>query len=68
MYKISVCLFLSVSLSLSVCLSHQTLSLWLNTDIKQAMLLRGKCRKQKKSGYGCVGGQDENSECMCAKY
>ena len=19
-------------------------------------------------GYGCVGGQDENSECMCAEY
>ena len=46
MYKISVCLSLSVSLS--VCLFHQTLPVWLNTDIKQAMLLRGKCRKQNK--------------------
>ena len=27
---------------------HQTLPPWLNTDIKQAMLLRDKCRKQKK--------------------
>ena len=27
---------------------HQTLPSWLNTDIKQAMLLRDKCRKQKK--------------------
>ena len=27
---------------------HQTLPPWLNTDIKQAMLLRNKCRKQKK--------------------
>ena len=29
-------------------LKHQTLPPWLNTDIKQAMLLRDKCRKQKK--------------------
>ena len=27
---------------------HQTLPPWLNTDIKQAMLLGDKCRKQKK--------------------
>jgi len=27
---------------------HQTLPQWLNTDIKQAMLLRDKCRKQIK--------------------
>ena len=27
---------------------HQTLLPWLNADIKQAMLLRDKCRKQKK--------------------
>ena len=27
---------------------QQTLPPWLNTDIKQAMLLRDKCRKQKK--------------------
>ena len=27
---------------------HQTLPPWMNTDIKQAMLLRDKCRKQKK--------------------
>jgi len=27
---------------------HQTLPPWLNADIKQAMLLRDKCRKQKK--------------------
>ena len=27
---------------------HQTLPPWLNTDIKQAMLLRDKCKKQKK--------------------
>ena len=29
-------------------MKHQTLPSWLNTDIKQAMLLRDKCRKQKK--------------------
>ena len=29
-------------------LKHQTLLPWHNTDIKQAMLLRDKCRKQKK--------------------
>ena len=27
---------------------HQTLPTWLNADIKQAMLLRDKCRKQKE--------------------
>ena len=27
---------------------HQNLPPWLNADIKQAMLLRDKCRKQKK--------------------
>ena len=26
---------------------HQTLPPWLNTDIKQAMLLRDKCRNKK---------------------
>ena len=41
---------------------HQTLPPWLNTDIKQAMLLRDKCRKQKKfveykrqrNGFKCL--------------
>ena len=42
--------FVSVSLCLCLCLclSHQTFPLWLNTNIKQAMLLRGKCIKQNK--------------------
>ena len=29
-------------------LKHQTLPPWLNTDIKQAMLLRDRCRKERK--------------------
>ena len=29
-------------------MKNQTLPPWLNTDTKQAMLLRDKCRKQKK--------------------